>query len=94
MDNPRHMRVHAGFTLIELMIVVAIIGILAAIAYPSYQEQVQKSRRADCQGALTGLASAMERFFTVNTTYAGAAVGAGGISPINVRLMAIQPFTH
>lgn len=58
-----------GFTLIEVMIVVAIVGILAAIAYPSYQEQVRKSRRADCAGELTLLANAMERFFTLNGAY-------------------------
>ncbi|MBT5967504.1 MAG: prepilin-type N-terminal cleavage/methylation domain-containing protein, partial [Gammaproteobacteria bacterium] len=50
-----------GFTIIELMITVAIIGILASIAYPSYQESVYKSRRADGKGALLGLANAMER---------------------------------
>lgn len=60
---------HNGFTLIEVMIVVAIVGILAAIAYPSYQEQVRKSRRADCAGELTLLANAMERFFTLNGSY-------------------------
>ena len=81
MYTPRHLRLHTGFTLIELMIVVAIVGILAAIAYPSYTEQVRQSRRSDCEGALTGLASAMERYFTVNNTYVGAAVGAGGIFP-------------
>lgn len=69
------MRKHQqGFTLIELMIVVAIVGILAAIAYPSYRDQVRKSYRADCAGALTNLANAMERYRTINNTYAGATV--------------------
>lgn len=53
-----------GFTLIELMIVVAVIGILSAIAYPSYQEYVNKSRRADAQAALVELAQFMERHYT------------------------------
>ena len=70
-----------GFTLIELMIAVMIVGIIAAVAIPSYQSQVTKSRRADAQGALTGLANAMERYFTNQNTYAGAAVGDGGIFP-------------
>jgi len=65
-----------GFTLMELMIVVAIIGILTAIAYPNYQESVNSSRRSDAQGALTGFAGAMERHFTANNSYLGA--GAGG----------------
>jgi len=79
MSNVQHGQYTTGFTLVELMIVVAIVGILAAIAYPSYQEQVRKSRRADCEGALTGLAGAMERYFTVNNSYVGATVGTGGI---------------
>mgnify|MGYP003392402640 CR=1 FL=1 len=62
-----------GFTLVELMIVVAIVGILAGIAYPSYQGSVMKSRRADAQGALLGFANAMERYFTEGNTYLGAA---------------------
>lgn len=65
-----------GFTLIEMMIVVAIIGILAAIAYPSYEEYVKSSRRAEAQSALMGLAAAMERHFTANNSYTGA--GAAG----------------
>jgi type IV pilus assembly protein PilE len=64
-----------GFSLLELMIVVAIIGIIAAFAYPSYLQQIQKTRRADCSGALAGMGNAMERFFTVNSTYLGAAAG-------------------
>ncbi|MGO1503151.1 MAG: type IV pilin protein [Marinobacter sp.] len=61
-----------GFTLIELMIVVAIIGIIAAIAYPSYTQYVERARRSDAQGALMGLAAAMERHRTTNGSYMGA----------------------
>lgn len=58
-----------GFTLIEMMIVVAIVGILAAIAYPSYTRQMQQSRRADCQGVMMQLAAAMERDFSRGNRY-------------------------
>lgn len=66
-----------GFTLIEVMIVVAIIGILATIAYPSYTQYVQRANRADAQAVMMEAAQFMERFFTTNGTYAGAAIPAG-----------------
>ena len=58
-----------GFTLIEIIVAVAIVGILAAIAYPSYQDSVRKSRRADAKGVLLEAAQWMERFFTENNRY-------------------------
>ena len=65
-SNSRHSR---GFTLIELMITVAVVGILAAIAYPSYQEQVRQSRRADATAVLVEAAQFMERFYTLHNRY-------------------------
>lgn len=58
-----------GFTLIELMIVVAIIGIIAAIAYPSYTNQVVKTKRGAATACLSEQASYMERFYTTNLRY-------------------------
>ena len=63
-----------GFTLIELMIVVVIIAILVAIAYPSYENHVRKTYRADAQADLMEAASYMERYYTENNTYVGAAL--------------------
>jgi len=65
------MKKNVGFTLIELMIVVAIIGILAAIAYPSYQGALRDSRRGAAQADLVELAGAMERYYTTNNSYIG-----------------------
>lgn len=61
-----------GFTLIELMVVVAVIAILAAIAYPSYLEYVIKSRRTAAAACVQQHAQVMERYFTTNLTYVGA----------------------
>lgn len=59
----------AGFTLIELMIVVVVIGIIAAIAWPNYTAHVRKSRRSDAQIALTQLANAQEKFYLNCNSY-------------------------
>ncbi len=66
-----------GFTLLELVIACAIIAILASIAYPSYINSVQKSRRAEATAALLGVASQIERWSTEKGTYAGASLGTG-----------------
>lgn len=58
-----------GFTLIELMVTVAIVGILATIAVETYSREVQKSRRTDARTALLDLAGREEKFFSVSNTY-------------------------
>ena len=61
-----------GFTLIELMIAVAVVAILAGIAFPAYKDQTKKARRSGGEAALSSFAQAMERSFTEQGTYAEA----------------------
>ncbi|QMU62768.1 MAG: prepilin-type N-terminal cleavage/methylation domain-containing protein [Gammaproteobacteria bacterium] len=63
-----------GFTLIELMITVAVVAVIASIAYPSYQEQIRKTRRSDAKAALMDAAAIMERHYTQFGQYGGGAV--------------------
>ena len=62
-------RVQSGFTLIELMIVVAIVAILAAIAYPSYTSTVARSRRSDAKAVLLETVQWIEREYTISGVY-------------------------
>ncbi len=58
-----------GFTLLELMIVVAIVGVLMAVAIPSYLDSVQKARRSDAMSALMDVANRLEQYMLDNNTY-------------------------
>ena len=63
------MRSEAGFSLIEIIIVVVIVGILATIALPAYQDSVRKGQRSDAKAGLLGVASRMEQFMLDRGTY-------------------------
>ena len=70
--NMKNKKNTKGFTLIELMIAVVIIGLLAAIAYPSYTGIVQKTRRQEAQRTLLESSQVMEGFYAMNVNYSGA----------------------
>jgi type IV pilus assembly protein PilE len=63
-----------GFTLVELMVVLVVLGILSAIAIPSYTQYILRSHRTNAQAVLAETAQFMERFYTTNNTYEGAAL--------------------
>ncbi|MDD2892704.1 MAG: type IV pilin protein [Halothiobacillaceae bacterium] len=77
-------KIAQGFTLIETMVVVAIISLLAAIAYPSYQEFVIKSNRAAAQACLLEQGQFMERFYTANLRYDQTTAGVAVVLPASV----------
>jgi type IV pilus assembly protein PilE len=98
-------RAAAGFTLAELMVVVAIAALLLSIAVPSYQAQVRKSHRTEARSALLDLAAREERFFSTSNSYTtspldlgyGAAAGAfsmqvgSGYYNVTVNVTAANP---
>ncbi len=69
-----------GFTLIELMITVSIVGILASIAYPSYRGYILKSKRAEARTALSDLLQQQERYMTQRNTYLAFTAGNAAVT--------------
>ena len=76
-----HRRYSAGFTMIEVMIVVAIIAVLAAIAYPSYTKYMIKTNRSAAEGCLSEYANYMERYYTTNLRYDQDSAGTSNTLP-------------
>ncbi len=72
-----------GFTLVELLIVVVILAVLAGLAIPVYQAQVERSRAAEAIQSLNGMRASMLRYFSQNGTYLNATVGAGAVTDID-----------
>jgi type IV pilus assembly protein PilE len=79
-----HAHRRLGFTLIEVMITVAIVAILAAIALPTYREHVRKSRRAEAQAFLMNVAARQQQFLLDTRAYASSLATAVGAAPANV----------
>jgi type IV pilus assembly protein PilE len=83
----QHRRRLLGFTLIELMITVAIVAILAAIAFPSFMDQIRKSRRAAAQSVLMDIAAKQHQVFLDTRSYASAAnTAAVAAAPLKVSV--------
>lgn len=88
MPNTRG-QLYRGFTLVELLIVLVVVGILAAVTLPSYQDSVRKARRADGRSALLDMAARQEKFFAQNSAYttsvspAGTGLGLGKTTSVD-----------
>lgn len=76
------MKHNKGFTLVELMVVIAIIGLLAAVGYPAYTKHVIKAKRSDAIRSLALLAGRMEAYYDVKDTYGGATVNSAGTGTV------------
>jgi len=77
-----------GFTLVEVLVVVAVLGILSAVVYPSYSNYVLRARRVDAKTALLDLASREERYYSVNNLYSnnGTALGYATTFPVAINV--------
>lgn len=92
-DIPARGRGARGFSLVELVVVIAIVGVLATLAYPSFRAQWLKARRGDARAALLQLQQQQERWRADHRTYAGGAeLGAATVSPQgHYRLSVLAP---
>jgi len=90
------MKKSTGFTLIEMMVTVAIVAVLASIAYPSYRKQIQRSNRAEARVALMQIQVAQEKFFLQHNRYADTSEmsPAPTATPPGLGIAAITPAGH
>jgi type IV pilus assembly protein PilE len=75
------MKTHRGFTLIEMLITIAIIGILAGVALPMYNDYLTRGRLAEAYSELSSMRAKLEQFYLDNRTYSGACA-AGTVAPL------------
>lgn len=84
-SRPSARRQRRGFTLVELMIAVAVVAILAAVGYPSFLSQIRKARRADAIDIASGVQQLQERYRANNPTYAASIAALGLASGLSAR---------